>query len=79
MINMMVPSFIEVKGVVHVGAAENRLPRSAMPSHSNILSFARELERLTNYKIVGESEVSRLVILSNNKRPLMIPELEKSD
>jgi tRNA wybutosine-synthesizing protein 1 len=77
MINMMVPSFIEVKGVVHVGAAENRLPRSAMPSHSNILSFSRELESFTNYKIVRESEVSRLVILSNNKRPLMIPELEK--
>ncbi|MFX0087819.1 MAG: radical SAM protein [Candidatus Hodarchaeota archaeon] len=79
MINIMLPSFIEVKGVVHVGAAENRLPRSAMPSHNNILSFARELERLTNYRIVRESEISRLVILSNNKKPLMIPELKQND
>lgn len=74
MINVMTPSFIEVKGVVHVGAAEKRIPRSAMPSHNSIISFAKELEGLTNYKIVRESEVSRLVILTNNVVPLMIPE-----
>jgi tRNA wybutosine-synthesizing protein 1 len=72
---MMKPSFIEVKGVVHVGAAEKRLPRSAMPSHSRIVEFAKQLENLTGYKIVAESEVSRLVILSNGTEPLLIPEL----
>jgi tRNA wybutosine-synthesizing protein 1 len=78
MIQMMKPSFIEVKGVVHVGATEKRIPRSAMPSHDRIYSFAQELENLTEYKIVEESDVSRLVILSNGKTPLMIPELDIS-
>ncbi|UCG02500.1 MAG: 4-demethylwyosine synthase TYW1 [Candidatus Heimdallarchaeota archaeon] len=78
MIRTMKPSFIEVKGVVHVGATEKRIPRSAMPSHERIYSFSQEVESLTDYKIVRESDVSRLVILSNDKTPLMIPELKKS-
>ncbi|MFX1282673.1 MAG: radical SAM protein [Promethearchaeota archaeon] len=78
MIEVMNPSFIEIKGVVHVGAAEKRLPRSVMPSHDNIYSFAQELEMLTDYKIVRESKVSRLVILSNGNNPLIIPELKNS-
>jgi tRNA wybutosine-synthesizing protein 1 len=74
MITTMQPSFIEVKGVVHVGAVEKRLPRSVMPSHKSIRNFAEELEKLTKqqYKIVKESKISRLVILSNGKKPLMI-------
>ncbi|MFX1516012.1 MAG: 4-demethylwyosine synthase TYW1 [Promethearchaeota archaeon] len=78
MIATMKPSFIEVKGVVHVGATEKRIPRSAMPSHDRIYSFAEELEKITEYKIVRESNVSRLVILSDGKTPLMIPELQNS-
>ncbi len=77
MISIMKPSFIEVKGVVHVGAAEKRLPRSIMPSHEDIRMFAHELEDFLDYKIVGESKVSRLVILSDEKTPLLIPETEK--
>ncbi|MHA1971967.1 MAG: 4-demethylwyosine synthase TYW1 [Candidatus Hodarchaeales archaeon] len=76
LIEIMKPSFIEVKGVVHVGAAEKRLPRSAMPSHDKIREFALELESLTGYKLVRESRVSRLVILSNGSEPLLAPELE---
>ena len=75
MINVMRPSFVEVKGVVHVGAAEKRLPRSAMPSHDSIKKFSLKIEKLTEYKIVAESEVSRLVILSNGTKDLLIPEL----
>lgn len=79
MINTMKPSFIEVKGVVHVGAAETRLPRSIMPSHDEIRTFSQELENFTKYKILRESEISRLVILSNGSNPLMIPELENTN
>ncbi|MFX0184380.1 MAG: radical SAM protein [Candidatus Hodarchaeota archaeon] len=78
MIETMRPSFIEVKGVVHVGAVEKRLPRSVMPSHKSIRLFAEKLEKLSKlqYKIVRESSISRLVILSNEKEPLMIPNIE---
>ncbi|NHJ01037.1 MAG: 4-demethylwyosine synthase TYW1 [Candidatus Heimdallarchaeota archaeon] len=78
MISVMKPSFIEVKGVVHVGAAEKRLPRSVMPSHKKIVSFSLELEKLTGYKLVKQSQVSRLVILTNNSYPLLIPELQSN-
>ena len=75
MITLMKPNFVEVKGVVHVGAAEKRLDRSAMPSHQRIKEFSEELEKLTNYKIIAESEVSRVTILSNGSKPLLIPNL----
>ncbi|MFX0122407.1 MAG: radical SAM protein [Candidatus Hodarchaeota archaeon] len=78
MIGTMKPSFIEVKGVVHVGATEKRIPRSAMPSHNQIYSFAQDLEELTEYKIIRESAISRLVILSNGRTPLVIPNLKIS-
>ena len=78
MINVMKPSFVEVKGVVHVGAAEKRLPRSAMPSHESIKKFALKLEKLTKYKISAESKVSRLIILSDGSKDLLIPELKVS-
>ncbi|MHA2329980.1 MAG: 4-demethylwyosine synthase TYW1, partial [Candidatus Hodarchaeales archaeon] len=73
MIETMKPSFIEIKGVVHVGATEKRLPRSAMPSHEDIHIFAKEIENLTNFKISKESDISRLVILSGRRDPLIIP------
>ncbi len=76
MIKKMNPSFIEVKGVVHVGAAEKRLPRSAMPSHEKILDFSLNIAELTDYEIIKQSRVSRLVILTNNVHPILIPELE---
>ena len=81
MIKTMRPDFIEVKGVVHVGAAEKRIPRTAMPSHIKIKKFAHELkDKLPDYEIVRESSVSRLIILSNGVRPIIIPELdEKKD
>jgi tRNA wybutosine-synthesizing protein 1 len=78
MINLMRPSFVEVKGVVHVGAAEKRIPRTAMPSHDSIKKFSLKLQELTEYKIIAESEVSRLVILSDGSNDLLIPELTKN-
>jgi len=76
LIEIMKPSFIEVKGVVHVGAAEKRLPRSAMPSHEKIYNFSKELESLTRYRIIKESSVSRLIILTNDTENLIVPQLE---
>ncbi|MHA2236849.1 MAG: radical SAM protein [Candidatus Hodarchaeales archaeon] len=78
MIDVMKPSFIEIKGVVHVGAAEHRLPRSAMPSHQKIKEFSFKISELTGYDIVSESEVSKLVILSNHSHPLLIPKLKSN-
>ena len=64
------PDFVEVKAFMHIGYSRRRLPREAMPSHSRVKAFASEIaEQLgsgsgANYKVVNESEVSRVVLVS---------------
>jgi len=61
------PDFIEVKAYMHIGYSRKRLNRDAMPAHSRVKEFANEIaERLaTNYTIVDESEISRVVLISS--------------
>jgi tRNA wybutosine-synthesizing protein 1 len=62
------PDFIEVKAYMHIGYSRKRLPREAMPSHSRVKQFASEiaeaLASASDYKIVDESEISRVVLIS---------------
>ncbi len=60
------PDFCEVKGFMHVGEAQKRLPREAMPRFSDIQEFARKLSELTGYKIKGEDLDSIVVLLSKS-------------
>jgi len=64
------PDFVEVKAYMHIGYSRKRLSRDAMPAHSRVKEFAGEIaERLASsdseYKIVDESEISRVVLISN--------------
>ena len=64
------PDFVEVKAYMHIGYSRKRLTRAVMPSHTEVKKFAGEIaEHLTasggNYKIVDESEISRVVLISN--------------
>jgi tRNA wybutosine-synthesizing protein 1 len=70
------PSFVEVKGVVHVGSAQKRIPRDAMPSHSDIQAFAQQINEALGYQVVGEKKDSQVLILSSGKHPTIIPGLE---
>jgi len=58
------PDFVEPKAFMHIGEAQSRLPRSAMPTHSEILEFSKTLSRLTGYRIKDEAPQSRVVLLS---------------
>jgi tRNA wybutosine-synthesizing protein 1 len=60
------PDYIEVKAYMHVGFSRQRLPRTAMPSHETVRSFAERLACEINYKIADEVEISRIVLLSKN-------------
>ncbi|MFQ5976643.1 MAG: 4-demethylwyosine synthase TYW1 [Candidatus Heimdallarchaeota archaeon] len=71
------PSFVEVKGVVHVGSAQKRIPRETMPTHSDIKAFSAQINETLNYKAVGEKEDSQVLILSSGKHPPIIPGFEK--
>lgn len=56
--------FVEVKGFVHVGEAQKRLPREAMPLHKDIKEFAAELAKETGYGYKDEQKESRVVLLT---------------
>ncbi len=77
LLNRMQPSFIEIKGVVHVGFAQKRIRREAMPYHAEITKFTEQLQQNlpTQYELVAEKADSLVTILSNNTHPLVIPGL----
>jgi tRNA wybutosine-synthesizing protein 1 len=62
------PTYLEPKAAMSVGFFLKRLPRDAMPTHSEIRSFAHELSRLTGYNMIDESEASRVVLLSSAEK-----------
>jgi tRNA wybutosine-synthesizing protein 1 len=57
------PDFIEAKAFFHVGGAQKRLPRSAMPSIEDVRIFSEKLSKYTGYKIKDEDISSRVVLL----------------
>ncbi len=60
------PDFVEIKGYMHVGFSQQRLPKSAMPEHEEIRNFAKGLAEKIGYRIADEQRVSRVVLLSKN-------------
>jgi len=58
------PDFIEPKGYMWVGESQNRLKKENMPFHEDVVSFAKELEEFTAYKIKDDFKPSRVVLLT---------------
>lgn len=57
------PDFIEVKGYVHVGESQKRLPRNAMPFPHDVEEFARKLAEESGYKYKDFFGPSRVALL----------------
>jgi tRNA wybutosine-synthesizing protein 1 len=57
--------FIECKAYMHVGGSVHRLSRENMPSMKMIRDFAENLADKSEYRIVNEDTVSRVVLLTN--------------
>ena len=75
------PQFIEVKGYISVGFARQRLGYERMPWHHEIKEFSKklsdELKKIgQNYKILDETEVSRVVVMGKDKKELKIKKVE---
>jgi tRNA wybutosine-synthesizing protein 1 len=64
--------FIEPKGYVHVGYSRERLERSNMPSFERIREFAGKMAEITGYEITGENRPSKVVLLSNGRKPMAL-------
>lgn len=61
--------FIEIKSYMHIGRSTNRLERSDMLNMSEVRRFANLLKRHDmTYSTMDESEISRIVVLQNQKR-----------
>ena len=67
------PDFIEVKGYMHLGYSRKRLSRDTMPAHARVKDFTNEIvDCLEDYRVVDESEISRVVLVSNSSSERMI-------
>ena len=63
------PHFIEIKSYMHVGMSTQRLERQNMLEMEEVRGFSRKLcEMLPDFKVMDESEISRIVVLQNKKR-----------
>jgi tRNA wybutosine-synthesizing protein 1 len=60
------PDFIELKGYSWLGESRQRLRISAMPYHSEIVAFAKQMTNTTGYELIAEDTVSRVALLTRN-------------
>lgn len=60
------PDFVEIKSYMHVGFSRLRLTRANMAEQEEIREFAAAIAEKTGYHFAGESEPSRVVVLSKD-------------
>ena len=63
------PHFVELKSYMHIGMSTKRLKENNMLDMGEIQKFSSELcEKIPGFSIMDESEISRIVVLQNQKR-----------
>lgn len=65
------PTYIEPKAYMHIGFSSLRLRYVNMPTYEEICKFTAVLAKETGYNWIDESVESRVVLLSNRKKPAM--------
>jgi tRNA wybutosine-synthesizing protein 1 len=61
--------FIELKSYMHIGMSTARLMKDNMVEMNEIRTFSRDLcNKMPRFSIMDESEISRVVVLQNQKR-----------
>jgi tRNA wybutosine-synthesizing protein 1 len=69
LINIGNPNFIELKSYMHIGMSTQRLEHKHMLEMKEIRNFGEILVKTLNeYKLMDESEISRIVVLQNYSR-----------
>jgi tRNA wybutosine-synthesizing protein 1 len=63
MIQDSAPTFVEVKGYMHLGYSRKRLRRENMPEYHHVYDFAREIAACSEYRIADGNPTSRVVLL----------------
>lgn len=66
------PDFVEVKAYMHLGSSRNRLGRDSMPSHEEVMEFAKDLSSALGYTLKYDVPLSRVALLSRGSAREMI-------
>jgi tRNA wybutosine-synthesizing protein 1 len=66
------PVYVEPKAYMYIGSSRARLSFENMPTHQEIKAFSERLAEETGYKIINESEESRVTLLSRIEKTLTI-------
>ena len=69
------PEFIEPKGYVYMGRSRQRLGRDHVPTHVEIAAFARTLADRTGYRVLDQSEESKVFLLGTSNENRYLPGL----
>lgn len=69
LIQIAEPHFLEVKSYMWLGASRKRLKKENMASHNEIKTFANEISKYSDYKIIDESPDSRVVLMMQEDFP----------
>ena len=65
------PHFVEIKSYMHIGRSTNRLDRENMLEMEEIRKFSEDVARQSKiFSKMDESDISRIVVLQNNKRSI---------
>jgi len=71
MLKQSSPHFVEIKSYMHIGRSTNRLEYENMLDMEEIRKFSQEVvKQCSLFSVMDESEMSRIVILKNNKRSI---------
>ena len=71
MIKESSPHFIEIKSYMHIGRSTNRLEYENMLDMEEVKKFSEKVAKQSElFSIMDESNVSRIVVLQNNKRKM---------
>ncbi|MBU0635897.1 4-demethylwyosine synthase TYW1 [Candidatus Micrarchaeota archaeon] len=57
------PDFVEIKGYVHIGFSQYRLPRNCMPSFKEVKAFAQEIAQHLGYHYKMDDKESLVCLL----------------
>ncbi|NLX49916.1 MAG: 4-demethylwyosine synthase TYW1 [Methanospirillum sp.] len=57
------PTFVEVKGYMHLGYSRKRLTAAHMPPHERVRGFAEQVARHAGFRVADENAASRVVLL----------------
>ncbi len=63
------PDFVEVKAYMHLGSSRTRLERDAMPSHDEVVEFAKKISKHLDYPLTKDVFLSRVALLSKGDKP----------